>query len=144
MKIFTIGFTKKSAKEFFGILKKNGVRKIVDVRLSNKSQLAGFSKAPDLEYFLKELCGIDYYHFEFLAPTDDIRRRYNKKNWGWYVEEYNKLLDERKVSEKLDKSFFEENACFLCSEDSPEKCHRRLLAEYLNKKWGDLEVIHLR
>ncbi len=132
MKIYTIGFTKKSAKEFFEILKKNNLKRIVDIRLNNTSQLAGFTKRDDLAYFLGELCSIDYCHFKYLAPTKDIRDKYIKsKDWDVYVSEYIKLLDERKVLNRLDKSLFERKTCFLCSEATPEYCHRRLLAEYL-------------
>ncbi len=144
MKIYTIGFTKKGAEEFFGILKRNKIQQLVDVRLNNTSQLAGFTKRGDIEYFLKELCGIDYYHFEFLAPTKEIRDRYIKeKNWDVYANEYINLLEERRVIKKLDKSFFEKDTCFLCSESLPMNCHRRLLAEYLKKYWDNVEVIHL-
>ena len=144
MNIYTIGFTRKSAKKFFEILRKNEIRQIVDIRLNNTSQLAGFTKRDDLAYFLKELCGIDYYHFKFLAPTKEIRDQYTKgKDWDVYVEEYLWLLEERGVIDKLDKSFFEINTCLLCSEPTPEHCHRRLVAEYLKEHWGDVEVMHL-
>lgn len=145
MKIYTIGFTKKSAKEFFAVLKKKEIEQVVDIRLNNTSQLAGFTKKDDLEYFLKELCSIDYFHFTFLAPTKEIRDRYTKsKDWDVYINEYIGLLDSRKVLNKLDKSFFEgRKTCFLCSEASAEHCHRRLLAEYLKEHFGNTEVIHL-
>ncbi|MEA3254766.1 MAG: DUF488 domain-containing protein [Candidatus Altiarchaeota archaeon] len=144
MKIYTIGFTKKTAEEFFRILTRNGIEQIVDVRLNNTSQLAGFTKKDDLRYFLKELCDIEYHHFEFLAPTKEIRDRYNKEgNWGIYTEGYINLLDERRILEKLDRPFFKRKTCLLCSESLPDNCHRRLLAEYLKKHWSDVEVIHL-
>lgn len=144
MKLYTIGFTKKNAKEFFAILKREKIEQIVDIRLNNTSQLAGFTKKDDLEYFLNELCGIDYHHFTFLAPTKEIRDRYtNSKDWGVYVNEYNGLLENRKVLDKLDKSFFESKTCFLCSEASANYCHRRLLVEYLKGHWSDVEVTHL-
>ncbi|MHC1566501.1 MAG: DUF488 domain-containing protein [Candidatus Syntropharchaeia archaeon] len=144
MKIYTIGFTRKSAKEFFETLKKNNIKQVVDVRLNNTSQLAGFTKKNDLEYFLKELCGIEYYHFKFLAPAKEVRDRYIKsKDWDTYVREYMELLKDRDVLNKLDKSFFERDTCLLCSEPTPDHCHRRLLAEYLKEHWGDVEVVHL-
>ena len=147
MKIYTIGFTKKSAKEFFEILKRNNIEQIIDIRHNNTSQLAGFTKKNDLEYFLKELCSIDYYHFKFLAPTKEIRDQYIKnKDWDVYVNEYIGLLEIRKLLDnldKLDKSFFERKTCFLCSEASADHCHRRLLVEYLKEHWDDVEVIHL-
>lgn len=144
MKIFTIGFTKKSAKEFFEILKTNNIEQIIDIRLNNTSQLAGFTKKDNLEYFLKELCSIDYSHFIFLAPTKEIRDRYIKsKNWDVYVKEYIELLDNRKVLDKLDKSYFKRKSCFLCSEASADHCHRRLLVEYLKEHWDYVEIVHL-
>lgn len=144
MKIFTIGFTKKSAKEFFEILKTNNIEQIIDIRLNNTSQLAGFTKKDNLEYFLKELCSIDYCHFIFLAPTKEIRDRYIKsKDWDVYVKEYIELLDNRKVLDKLDKSYFKRKSCFLCSEASADYCHRRLLVEYLKEHWDYVEIVHL-
>lgn len=144
MKIFTIGFTKKSAKEFFEILKTNNIEQIIDIRLNNTSQLAGFTKKDNLEYFLKELCSIDYCHFIFLAPTKEIRDQYIKsKNWDVYVKEYIELLDNRKVLDKLDKSYFKRKSCFLCSEASADHCHRRLLVEYLKEHWDYVEIVHL-
>lgn len=144
MKIFTIGFTKKSAKEFFEILKTNNIEQIIDIRLNNTSQLAGFTKKDNLEYFLKELCSIDYSHFIFLAPTKEIRDRYIKsKDWDVYVKEYIELLDNRKVLGKLDKSYFKRKSCFLCSEASADHCHRRLLVEYLKEHWDYVEIVHL-
>lgn len=144
MRIYTIGFTKKSAKKFFEILKANDIAQIVDVRLNNTSQLAGFAKRDDLKYFLEGLGGIDYHHFTFLAPTKDIRDRYNKEgDWDRYIDEYTRLLEKRKVLDILDKSFFETDTCLLCSESSADHCHRRLLAEYLKKHWKGVEVVHL-
>ena len=144
MKIFTIGFTKKSAKEFFEILKTNNIEQIIDIRLNNTSQLAGFTKKDNLEYFLKELCSIDFCHFIFLAPTKEIRDRYIKsKDWDVYVKEYIELLDNRKVLDKLDKSYFKRKSCFLCSEASADHCHRRLLVEYLKEHWDYVEIVHL-
>jgi len=144
MRIYTIGFTKKSAEKFFEILKANDVAQIVDVRLNNTSQLAGFAKRDDLEYFLNELCGIDYHQFKFLAPTKEIRDSYNKEgDWNRYVDEYTSLLEKRKVLDILDRSFFETDTCLLCSESSADHCHRRLLAEYLKKHWKSVEVVHL-
>lgn len=144
MKIYTVGFTKKNAKEFFEILKKNKIQQLVDIRLNNTSQLAGFTKKNDLMYFLKELCGIDYYYFEFLAPTKGIRDEYIKgKDWNNYTKRYIDLLDKREILKKLDKKFFEKRTCFLCSESSPEYCHRGLLVEYLKKHWTDVNTANL-
>ena len=144
MKIYTIGFTQKSTQQFFDTLRRNEICQVVDIRLNNTSQLAGFTKKEDLAYFLKALCGIDYYHFEFLAPTKEIRDRYARsKNWDIYTQEYLALLESRDVLRRLDKPFFEKRTCFLCSEASAEHCHRRLLAEYLQEHWEDIEVLHL-
>lgn len=144
MRIYTLGFTKKSAQEFFGTLKRNNIEQIVDVRLNNISQLAGFTKKDNLQYFLRELCGVHYYHFEFLAPTKEIRHNYAKtRDWDSYAREYIGLLESRSVLDKLDKSFFDRKTCFLCSEASPDHCHRRLLTQYLEEHWGNIEVLHL-
>ncbi len=144
MRIYTVGFTKKSAREFFEILKRNNIEQVVDIRLNTTSQLAGFTKKGDLEYFLKELCDIGYYPFQFLAPTKEMRNRYIKsKDWDVYVNEYIELLKIRKVLDKLDKSFFEKKICFLCSEPTADHCHRRLLVEYLKEHWDDVEAVHL-
>ncbi|MDP2766357.1 MAG: DUF488 domain-containing protein, partial [Candidatus Methanoperedens sp.] len=144
MKIYTIGFTQKNAKKFFELLKKNNIKQMIDIRLNNTSQLAGFTKKDDLEFFLKELCGINYHHFKFLAPTKEIRDKYNKgKDWNIYTKEYIELLENRKILDELDKSLFEKRTCFLCTEASADHCHRRLLAEYLKGHWKDVEVEHL-
>ncbi len=144
MRIYTVGFTKKSAREFFEALKRNNIEQVVDIRLNTTSQLAGFTKKGDLEYFLKELCDIGYYLFQFLAPTKEMRNRYIKsKDWNVYVKEYIELLKIRKVLDKLDKSFFKKKTCFLCSEPTADHCHRRLLVEYLKEHWDDVEAVHL-
>jgi len=128
--IYTIGFTKKSAEEFFELLKANNVKKLIDIRLNNKSQLAGFTKGNDLKYFLKEICSIEYEHRLEFAPTKDILDSYKKGEIDWveYVDLYNKLLEKRKDIYKLSIDEIN-NSCFLCSEDTAENCHRRLLAE---------------
>jgi len=144
MKLYTIGFTKKSAKDFFELLKKKQIEQLADIRLNNTSQLAAFAKKSDLEYFLKELCSIDYDHFKSLAPTKEIRDRYLKsKDWDVYAAEYIELLESRKVLDELDKSFFERKTCFLCSEATADHCHRKLLVEYLKEHWDNVEVEHL-
>lgn len=146
MKIYTIGYTKKSAEEFFDLLESRGIEKVVDVRLKNTSQLAGFSKRQDLEYFLRRLLGIEYDHLEFLAPTPEMRKAYQESgiDWDSYVEEFFELLEERKVLDRLDRDLFaRKKYCLLCSEPTPEHCHRRLVAEYLQRSWPDVEIIHL-
>lgn len=144
MKIFTIGFTKKSAEAFFTKLQRAGVKKLVDVRLNNVSQLAGFTKRDDLRYFLKAICDIDYVHLPELAPTQEIMDEYKKHNgdWGLYERQFIDLLKARKVEKKLDRRSFED-ACLLCSEDKPAHCHRRLVAEYLKDKWGNVQIEHI-
>ncbi len=143
MKLFTIGFTKTSAENFFDRLKKSGVKKIIDVRLNNISQLSGFAKAKDLKYFSKEIANIDYEHNLDFAPTKELLSLYRNKeiNWEEYEKIFNQLMKDRAV-EKLNNQNLE-NACLLCSEDKPHFCHRRLIAEYLKEKWNDLKIIHL-
>lgn len=142
MILYTIGFTKKSAKKFFSLLINNQVKKIIDIRLKNSSQLAGFTKSTDLEYFLKEIGGIGYEHILELAPTQEILDEFKGKNdWESYEIKFNALMTERRI-ENLDKTKFD-NACLLCSESKPLKCHRRLVAEYLKNAWGDVKIIHL-
>ena len=144
MKVFTIGFTKKSAETFFGKLRDAGVRRLVDVRLNNVSQLAGFSKRDDLKYFLKTFCGIDYVHLAELAPTQSMLDAYKKRghDWSEYEKQFLTLMAERHVEETVPRDLLE-NACLLCSEEKPVHCHRRLVAEYLNSKWGGIETVHL-
>jgi uncharacterized protein (DUF488 family) len=144
MKLFTIGFTKKTAEKFFGLLRGSGARRVVDVRLNNVSQLAGFAKKDDLAFFLKELAGMEYVHLPELAPTQEMLDAYKKGKGGWqlYEQRFLSLMRERKIEEKLPRSLFED-ACLLCSEDKPHQCHRRLVAEYLQQHWGDVEVKHL-
>ena len=145
MKIYTIGFTKKSAKQFFELLKNNGVECLVDIRLHPDGQLSGFSKKDDLTYFLKELNQCDYRHMPILAPADDILKEYRSdKDWGKYELAFEALMDERAIPSVLDQTLFEEKSCcLLCSEDTPYKCHRRLVAERLQKFWKDVQIIHL-
>lgn len=142
--IFTIGFTKKTAEYFFDKLKRAGVKRIVDVRLNNVSQLAGFAKKVDLQYFLRELGGIEYVHLPELAPTKDILDAYKKHkgDWGDYETKFLDLMRHRQIENTLDASLLD-GGCLLCSEDQPHYCHRRLIAEYLNDKWGGISVNHL-
>ena len=144
MKIFTIGFTKKSAESFFTKLQLAGVRRLVDVRLNNVSQLAGFAKRDDLRYFLRAICHIDYMYLPELAPTQGILDEYKKQRGGWnlYERQFMDLLTARKVENNVSREVLE-GACLLCSEDSPTHCHRRLVAEYLKHKWGDVQIKHI-
>jgi uncharacterized protein (DUF488 family) len=143
--VATIGFTKSSAEHFFERILKAGVKKVVDVRLHNTSQLAGFAKADDLAYFLWKIGSIQYMHQPLLAPTDPILKAYKKEKGDWraYEERFLGLMTERQI-EKLFKPEMFDGACLLCSEDKPHHCHRRLVCEYLNEKWnGALEVHNL-
>jgi uncharacterized protein (DUF488 family) len=143
MKLFTIGFTKTSAEGFFSRLAKANVKKLIDVRLNNVSQLAGFAKKDDLRYFAKSICGIDYEHIAELAPTQDILDEYKKSKGAWsvYAEKFLDLMARRKI-ENIDRARLDDG-CLLCSEDKPHYCHRRLVAEYLKGKWGSVEIEHL-
>jgi uncharacterized protein (DUF488 family) len=145
VEIYTIGFTKKSAEQFFGTLRRAGIKRLIDIRLNNSSQLAGFTKQDDLAFFLREICGAEYSHQLFLAPTKEILDGYKKKKitWDEYETRFSLLLSERKVEERIDKGLFEVPTVLLCSEPRAEKCHRRLVAEYLSDKWGSVSVIHL-
>ena len=144
IRLYTIGFTQKSAEQFFSLLIKAGVKKVVDARLNNRSQLAGFAKKDDLKYFLKALGNIEYVHVPMLAPTADILTEYkkNKNDWQLYEKKFLDLMEERRIENAV-KPLELEGACLLCSEHMPERCHRRLVAEYLKCKWGDVEIIHL-
>lgn len=144
LKIYTIGFGQKSAKCFFGLLRDNGVRKVIDVRLNNVSQLAGFTKKKDLEFFLAEICQCDYEHIAQWAPTKELLDGYKKKQISWndYEENFFQIMKKRDALESVDTLRIS-NSCLLCSEPTPERCHRRLLAELLKTKFPLLEIIHL-
>ena len=143
MRLFTIGFTKTSAQNFFGRLKGSGAKKLVDVRLNNVSQLAGFAKRDDLRFFANQLCGIEYEQVPELAPTEDMLGEYRKNGVAWpeYEKRFLALMEQRHV-ENLDPSRLDDG-CLLCSEDKPHHCHRRLVAEYLRDKWHNVEIVHL-
>jgi uncharacterized protein (DUF488 family) len=145
MEIYSIGFTKKSAGEFFGTLKANGIERLLDVRLNNTSQLAGFAKQSDLPFFLREICGIAYQHEPLLAPTQEILDAYKKSKTGWdtYTKSYLGLIRSRKVESVLSKGSFERRTVLLCSEATAEHCHRRLALEYLQRYWKDVVIHHL-
>jgi uncharacterized protein (DUF488 family) len=144
IKLFTIGFTKKNAEIFFEKLNKSGVVKLIDIRLNNVSQLAGFTKKNDLMYFLKQICNSDYVHEPLLSPTKEILDAYKKKeiNWTEYEKRFNDLLVSRKAHTLTSLSEIH-MACLLCSEPTPEKCHRRLVAEFLKNSLKNIEIIHL-
>jgi len=144
MKIFTMGFTKKSAEQFFARLRQSGLKRVVDTRLNNVSQLAGFTKKDDLKFFLKAVLDIDYLHAPLLAPSKDILDDYKKNGGDWptYERKFLDLMGSRHIESKVDQ-YLLDGACLLCSEPTPHHCHRRLVAEYLKEKWGDVEIQHL-
>ena len=143
--LYTIGFTKKSAEAFFNLLRDNHVKQLVDVRISNSSQLAGFAKGKDLEFFVNEICHIPYKYIADFAPTKDLLDRWHKQEvtWDEYQTIYTDMLKEREIIRKYGVKGFD-GSCFLCSEDTPEQCHRRLLAEYMmNNSKEQVKIIHL-
>jgi uncharacterized protein (DUF488 family) len=144
MRVFTIGFTRTSAEGFFTRLQRAGVSRVLDVRLNNVSQLAGFAKRDDLRYFLRAIAGMDYAHRSELAPTQELLDAYKKSGGSW--EEYERrflgLLSNRRIEDSIPRKLLD-GACLLCSEDKPDHCHRRLVAEYLRDHWGDFEIVHL-
>jgi uncharacterized protein (DUF488 family) len=145
MKIFTIGFTRKPAETFFTRLKNAGVRRLVDVRLNNVSQLAGFTKKDDLRYFTKAICNIDYVHLPELAPTAEILDPYKKVrngDWQLYERQFLDLMRARRIESTTPREVLD-GGCLLCSEEKPHHCHRRLVAEYLKEHWPDVEIEHI-
>jgi len=146
MKLYTIGFTQKSAREFFKRLRDNGVQRLIDIRINPHGQLSGFARQEDLPYFLYELAGqCHYLYLPVLAPTKEILKDYRTDgDWPRYAARFEALMEERNIPAVLDRSIFETAiGCLLCSEPMPEQCHRRLVAERLAKHWPDLEIIHL-
>jgi len=145
MQVYTIGFTKKSAAQFFQSIQRAGIKRLLDVRLNNSSQLAAFSKKEDLTYFLKVICAVEYMHLPLLAPTKDILDEYkNQKGcWTTYAKKFTELMQSRKIEESLDPHLFDVPCVLLCSEPNAEHCHRRLVLEYLQGAWGNITVKHL-
>ena len=144
IQLFTIGFTQKNAENFFTTLRKARIRRILDIRLNNVSQLAGFAKRDDLRFFLKEICIADYYHLPECAPTVEILDEFkkNKGSWETYVQRFCPLIRSRRIETVLTPELLD-YGCLLCSEPTPQKCHRRLVAEYLQERVGDLVVTNL-
>jgi uncharacterized protein (DUF488 family) len=146
VEIFTIGFTRTTAEHFFDRLKSHRVERLLDVRLNNKSQLAGFAKRDDLAYFLRELVNATYEHAPLLAPTPDILDDFKKRKempWREYEARFLRLMREREIESSLSPGEFSRRTVLLCSESTAEHCHRRLVAEYLQERWKDVEIIHL-
>lgn len=145
MEIYTIGFTKKSARKFFDMLIASNTKRVVDVRLNNVSQLAGFAKKEDLRYFLEKICNIEYIHEPLLAPTQEMLDEYKKNggDWSTYEARFYDLMSFRQVEKKIPKEIIDEG-CLLCSEDKPHHCHRRIVAEYFKSHWSDgVKINHL-
>lgn len=144
--IYTIGFTKKDARTFFGLLEDANIQRLLDVRLNNRSQLAGFAKRDDLNFFLDALLEVDYDHRETLAPTKELLDAWRDDaiSWAEYERRFGQLLREREIETTLDPTLFEEPTVLLCSEHKPKQCHRRLIVEYLDDHWGNVEAVHLR
>lgn len=145
MKLYTIGFTQKTAQHFFDLLRENRIERLVDIRLHAEGQLAGFAKKDDLRYFLDEILRCDYIHIGSLSPTDEVMKGFRTgKEWEKNRAAFLGLLKERDIPASLDRSIFEEKTCcLLCSEAAPDHCHRRLVAETLAAAWGDVEIIHV-
>ncbi len=146
MKIYTIGFTQKSAKEFFEKIGKNNVELLIDIRLNNVSQLAGFAKGKDLEYFLKQICNCEYVHDALFAPTKELLDDYRAKKTSWekYEEIFSNIINERNLAKRFKELYMKnENVCLLCTEPTAQQCHRRLVAEYLKNNIENVEIIHI-
>lgn len=145
LNIYTIGFTKKPAEEFFKVLHNSGAKHLLDIRLNNKSQLTGFTKRDDLRYFLQRLVNMKYHEIPILAPEKSILKEYRKSgDWARYEQEYLEIMRQRQVENHIAPVLFEEGAVLLCSEAEPTHCHRRLAAEYLAKtKLVNAKIVHL-
>ena len=146
MKLYTIGFTQKTAKEFFELIKRNEIELLIDIRLNNVSQLAGFAKGKDLEYFLKEICNCGYVHDDLFAPTKELLDDYRAKKISWdkYEEVFSEIISGRKIADRFKKLYTNnEKICLLCTEPAPQQCHRRLVAEYLKDNIDGVEIIHI-
>jgi uncharacterized protein (DUF488 family) len=146
MKLYTIGFTHKSAEQFFSLISQAGVQRLVDIRLRPSGQLAGFARKEDLPFFLENLAdGCEYIHLPDLAPTKEILDGYRSGGaWADYERLFQALLDERDIPTALDQESFKRlPSCLLCSEATPEQCHRRLVAERIQARWPEVEIIHI-
>lgn len=144
MKIFTIGFTRKTAEQFFALLDRPDLRRVVDIRLNHNSQLAGFTKTADLEFFLRRVLEKGYIHLPQLAPTAEILKAYRDGygSWDQYEQDFNALMRQRCIQDTVPVEILD-GGCLLCSEVTPDHCHRRLVAEYLAGEWRDVEILHL-
>jgi uncharacterized protein (DUF488 family) len=145
VEITTIGFTKHSAESFFSRLKNSGIEQLIDVRINNVSQLAGFAKRDDLKFFLDRICGASYLHQPLLAPTNELLKSYRDKEMSWseYEKRFLDLMQVRKIENEMSRDLFAKKTTLLCSEHTAEQCHRRLVVEYLNDHWGNITITHL-
>jgi uncharacterized protein (DUF488 family) len=145
MEVYTIGYAQVGAAEFFGKLSSAKIVRLIDVRLRNSSQLAGFAKRDDLKFFLSEICGIEYVHEPRLAPTREMLNAYKKEDGSWeeYERQFGQLMVDRQIESVLDRALFDAPTALLCSERSAERCHRRLILEHLRRTWGGIEPVHL-
>lgn len=144
--LYTIGFTQKTAEKFFDLLKESNVKTVLDIRLYNTSQLAGFAKFPDLQYFLKKIYDIEYIHDTNFAPTESTLKRFKNKeiDWDGYVQEFTRTMNSRKIENYIAENYTNyDNICLLCSEPTAEKCHRRLIAEIFQNQYANLKIRHL-
>ena len=143
-RIFTIGYVGKNAQEFFTILKRTGIRKVIDVRLYNTSQLAGFTKRQDIEYLLQAIVGAKYIHLPIMAPTKQLLNDYKKRliNWQQYKTQFKGVITQRQIEKHLVPQDID-MSCFLCSAAKADNCHRRLVAEYLAEHWQNISISHL-
>jgi len=144
MRVCTIGFTKTSAEQFFERIRTSGVKRVLDVRLHNISQLAGFAKKQDLRYLLRAICSIEYIHLPELAPTQEMLDAYKKARGDWrtYERRFLELMSQRRIEDVVSRQMAD-GSCLLCSENKAHHCHRRLVAEYLRSRWGDVDIEHL-
>ncbi len=144
IKVFTIGYAGKNARQFFSILNQTGIRKVIDVRLYNTSQLAGFTKKQDIEYFLQAIVGAEYIHMPIMAPTKQLLGDYKKGliSWQQYETQFKSIIAQRRIDKHIMPQDID-MSCFLCSEAKADNCHRRLVAEYLVGLWPNISIIHL-
>lgn len=138
-------FHEENGSSFFELLKRNSIEQLIDVRLNNVSQLAGFSKRDDLRYFLKEICDAEYLHEPLFAPTQPMLDAYKKSNSGWdeYAQRFLELMASRHIESAISPLLFDRRSVLLCSELKAEHCHRKLVLDYLQSKWNGIEVVHL-
>ncbi len=144
-KIYTIGFTGKTAREFFDLLNSADAKYLADTRLNNNSQLAGFTKKGSIEYFVEKLTRLEYIELPLLTPEKEMFQQYRKDgDWDLYESRYNQLLEERSAAQTIDRALLDNGVILLCSERTPEKCHRRLAAEYLKaNRYPGVQILHL-